>query len=74
MESNVAVLTQCPNAIAQFVASLVMLATIWPARQGDSAWKMEHGVGWLQLVKVSIMTPLIEEVFLTISKLANLTK
>ena len=35
---------------------------------------MEHGVGWLQLVKVSIMTPLTEEVFLTIPKLANLTK
>ena len=31
-------------------------------------------MGWLQLVKVSIMTPLIEEVFLTMTKLANLTK
>jgi len=31
-------------------------------------------VGWLQLVKVSIMTPLIEEVFLTMIKLAKLTK
>lgn len=31
-------------------------------------------MGWLQLVKVSIMTPLIEEVFLTMTKLAKLTK
>ena len=49
-----AVSTQFPNAIARFVASLVMLGTIWPARQEDSARKMEHGVGWLQLVKVNI--------------------
>lgn len=31
-------------------------------------------MGWLQLVKVSIMTPLIDEVFLTMTKLAKLTK
>ena len=31
-------------------------------------------MGWLQLVKVSIMTPPIEEVFLTMTKLAKLTK
>ena len=67
-----AVSTQFPNAIARLVASLVMLGTIWPARQEDSARKMEHGVGWLQLVKVSIMTPLIEKVLLKMSKLAAL--
>ena len=67
-----AVSTQFPNAIARLVASLVMLGTIWPARQEDSARKMEHGVGWLQLVKVSIMTPLMEKVFLTMSKLTAL--
>lgn len=67
-----AVSTQFPNAIARFVASLVMLGTIWPARQEDSARKMEHGVGCLQLVKVSTMTPLMEKVFLTMSKLAAL--
>ena len=31
-------------------------------------------MGWLQLVKVSIMTSLIEEAFLVMSKLAKLTK
>ena len=67
-----AVSTQFPNAIARLVASLVMLGTIWPARQEDSARKMEHGVGWVQLVKVSIMTPLMEKVFLTMSKLTAL--